>query len=182
MSSFRKTASGVYLADSCTVLGDVLIGADSSVWFGAVVRGDVAPIRIGRRVNVQDLVVIHCDSGVPQEIEDDVTMGHSAIVHGALVGAGSLVGMGAKLLGRSRVGRECLIAAGAVVAPGMVVPDRKVVMGVPGRVVRDVNDDDLKYMRWLPAHYADLAAKHATGAFAPFEPPEHTRPPTTLRA
>lgn len=163
-----RTPGGVYLAQTCTIMGDVTIGEDSSVWFGAVVRGDVAPVRIGRRANVQDLVVVHCDSGVPSEIEDDVTIGHSAIVHGAFVGSGSLIGMGAKLLGRSRVGRHCLIGAGAVISPGMVVPDGKVVMGVPGRVVRDVAEKDLEYMRWLPPHYAQLAARHVAGEFAPF--------------
>lgn len=165
---FTRTPGGVYLAPTCTIMGDVLIGEDSSVWFGAVIRGDVAPVRIGRRVNVQDLVVIHCDSGVANTIEDDVTIGHSAIVHGEFIGAGSLIGMGAKLLGRSRVGRGCLIGAGAVLSPGMVVPDGKVVMGVPGRIVRDVAPKDLEYMRWLPPHYAELAGRHAGGQFTPF--------------
>jgi carbonic anhydrase/acetyltransferase-like protein (isoleucine patch superfamily) len=167
-AGFIRTPAGVYVARTATIVGDVTIGEDSSVWFGAVVRGDVAPVRIGRRVNVQDLVVIHCDSGVANEIEDDVTIGHSAIVHGSFVGAGSLIGMGAKLLGGTRVGRECLIAAGAVLSPGFVVPDGKVVMGVPGRVVRDVTEKDRQYMRWLPPHYAKLAAEHARGGFAGF--------------
>lgn len=166
MTPFRKTAAGVYLAQNSVVLGDVTLGAEASVWFGAVIRGDVAPVRIGRRVNVQDLVVIHCDSGFPNTIEDDVTIGHSAIVHGEHVGAGSLIGMGAKLLGRTRVGRECLIGAGAVLPPGTVVPDRSVVMGVPARVVRPVSAEDLKYMHWLPAHYVKLAERHAAGEFA----------------
>src|SRR4051795_7172670 len=149
MPLFTRTPAGYYLAHNATVTGDVTIGEDSSLWFNAVVRGDVAPVTIGRRVNVQDGAVIHCDSGVPNEIEDDVTIGHRAIVHGTFVGRGTLVGMGAILLGRTRVGRECLVAAGAVVPPGLVVPDRMLVIGVPGRIARAVNDDDLKYMRWL---------------------------------
>lgn len=161
----RRTSGGWFLADSAVVLGDVQIGDESSVWFHAVIRGDVAPIRIGRMVNVQDLAVIHCDSGVPNEIGDEVTIGHSAIVHGRRVGAGSLIGMGAKLLGASEVGRNCLIAAGSLVTPGMIVPDESVVMGVPGRVVRSLNESDRAYMRWLPGHYARLAAAHARGDF-----------------
>jgi carbonic anhydrase/acetyltransferase-like protein (isoleucine patch superfamily) len=160
MPLFTRTPAGYYLAHNATVTGDVTIGEDSSLWFNAVVRGDVAPVTIGRRVNVQDGSVIHCDSGVPNDIEDDVTIGHRAIVHGMFVGQGTLVGMGAILLGRTRIGRECLVAAGAVVPPGLVVPDRMLVMGVPGRVARPVNEDDLKYMRWLSGHYVKLAARY----------------------
>ena len=160
MPLFTRTPAGYYLAHNATVTGDVTVGEDSSFWFTTVVRGDVAPVIIGRRVNVQDGAVIHCDSGVPNEIEDDVTIGHRAIVHGTFVGQGTLVGMGAILLGRTRIGRECLIAAGAVVPPGLVVPDRMVVMGVPGRITRPVSDEDLKYMRWLSGHYVKLAERY----------------------
>ena len=141
------------------------IGADSSVWFNAVIRGDVAPISIGRRVNVQDGAVIHCDTDVPNTIGDDVTIGHGAIVHGMSVGDGTLVGMHATLLGKTRIGRQCLIAAGAVVPPGLVVPDRRCVMGVPGRIVRPITDDELKYMQWLPPHYLELAKEYQKGRF-----------------
>ncbi|HRK30244.1 MAG TPA: gamma carbonic anhydrase family protein [Tepidisphaeraceae bacterium] len=165
---FTQTRGGVYLANNCTVLGDVVIGAESSVWFGAIVRGDVAKITIGRCANVQELVMIHCDSGVPNEIADDVTIGHSAIIHGRRIGRGSLIGMGAKLLGETVVGEHCLIGAGALLPPGMVVPDGSVVLGVPGKIVREVTEKDLTYMRWLPRHYATLAARHAAGEFASF--------------
>ena len=160
MPLFTRTPAGYYLAHNATVTGDVTIGEDSSLWFNAVVRGDVASVTIGRRVNVQDGSVIHCDSGVPNEIEDDVTIGHRAIVHGTFVGQRTLVGMGAILLGRTRIGRECLVAAGAVVPPGLVVPDRMLVMGVPGRIARPVNEEDLKYMRWLSGHYVKLAERY----------------------
>ncbi|HEX4792550.1 MAG TPA: gamma carbonic anhydrase family protein, partial [Humisphaera sp.] len=135
----------------------------ASFWFNAVVRGDVAPITIGRRVNVQDGAIVHCDTGFANVIEDDVTIGHRAIVHGVFVGAGSLIGMGAILLGRSRIGRECLIGAGAVVPPGLEIPDRMVAMGVPAKIVRPVSEEDLRYLRWLPPHYAELAQKHVSG-------------------
>src|SRR3954447_6928339 len=155
MPLFTKTPGGYFLAPGATVVGDVTVGAEASFWFGAVVRGDVAPVSIGRRTNVQDGAVVHCDTGVPNVIEDDVTIGHRAVVHGAFVGRGTLVGIGAILLGRSRIGRECLVAAGAVVPPGLEVPDRVLVVGVPGRVARPLHDDDLKYMRWLSGHYVE---------------------------
>ncbi len=160
MKLFTKTAGGFYVAHSATVIGDVTAGEASSFWFGAVVRGDVAPIRIGRRVNVQDGSVIHCDTDVANEIEDDVTIGHRAVVHGAFIGQGTLIGMGSVVLSRTRIGRECLIGAGAVVPPGLVVPDGMLVVGVPGRIVRPVKDEDRKYMRWLTRHYAELAERY----------------------
>jgi len=158
---FRMTESGVYLAPTAVLTGDVTAGEGTSFWFGAVVRGDVAAVRFGRRVNVQDNAVVHCDTGVPNEIADDVTIGHGAIVHGSAVGRGSLVGMAATLLSQTRVGELCLIAAGAVLSPGTVVPDRMVAMGVPAKIVRPVSDKELDYMRWLTTHYAELAAKYA---------------------
>ena len=162
---FTLTPGGSYLAPTAIITGDVTAGPECSFWFGAVVRGDVAAVRLGRRVNVQDNAVIHCDSGETNEISDDVTIGHSAIVHGMSVGRGSLIGMGAVVLGRSRIGEECLVAAGAVVPPGLVVPDRMAVLGVPGKAIRPVKDAELKYMRWLTAHYAELAKRYADGEF-----------------
>jgi carbonic anhydrase/acetyltransferase-like protein (isoleucine patch superfamily) len=165
MARFFRTVSGYYRPRECTIVGDVEIQSDSSVWFGTVIRGDVAPVRIGRRVNVQDNAVIHCDTGEPNIIADDVTIGHGAIVHGKFVGAGSLIGMSATLLGRSVIGRRCLIAAGALVAPDMVVPDGMLVMGVPGKIVRPVSEKELEYMQWLTAHYLELAQEYAAGKF-----------------
>src|SRR5215218_2367045 len=98
MHLFTKTAGGYFVAHNATLTGDVAIGEGASFWFNAVVRGDVAPVTIGKRVNVQDGVVIHCDTDVPNVIEDDVSIGHGAIVHGMFVGRGSLIGMGARLL------------------------------------------------------------------------------------
>jgi carbonic anhydrase/acetyltransferase-like protein (isoleucine patch superfamily) len=163
MPLFTRTPGNYYLANNCTITGDVRVGELASFWFNAVVRGDVAPITIGRRVNVQDGAIVHCDTGFANVIEDDVTIGHRAIVHGVFVGAGSLIGMGAILLGRSRIGRECLIGAGAVVPPGLEIPDRMVAMGVPAKIVRPVSEEDLRYLRWLPPHYAELAQKHVSG-------------------
>jgi carbonic anhydrase/acetyltransferase-like protein (isoleucine patch superfamily) len=160
MPLFTKTPGNYFLAHNASVVGDVTVGEGASFWFNAVVRGDVAPVVIGRRVNVQDGVVIHCDTDVPNVIDDDVTIGHRAVVHGAGVGQGTLIGMGAILLSRSKIGRECLIAAGAVVPPDLVVPDRMLVVGVPGRVARPIGEKDLEYMRWLTGHYIELAERY----------------------
>jgi carbonic anhydrase/acetyltransferase-like protein (isoleucine patch superfamily) len=165
MEWFRETPAGAYLAYNSTVTGEVSLGAESSVWFTAVIRGDVAPVVIGNRVNVQDGAVVHCDTGVSNIIEDDVTIGHRAVVHGARVGRSTLVGMGAVLLGRTDVGAECVIAASAVVPPGLKIPDRSMVMGVPGRVVRPVSDKELEYLGWLSSRYVELVRKYRAGDF-----------------
>ena len=165
MPLITKTAGNYYLAHNATLTGQITIGDLASFWFNAVVRGDVAPVTIGRRVNVQDGAIIHCDSGVPNTIEDDVVIGHGAIVHGAHVGRATLIGMHATVLGHTRIGAECLIAAGAVVPPGLEVPDRMVVMGVPGKITRPVTPKELDYMHWLAGHYVQLAERYTRGEF-----------------
>jgi carbonic anhydrase/acetyltransferase-like protein (isoleucine patch superfamily) len=165
MIRFTRTAGGYFVSPDCTIVGDVTVGDLSNFWFHTVVRGDVAPVTIGRRVNVQDGAIIHCDTGVLNVIEDDVSIGHGAICHGELVGRGSLVGMHATLLGRTRIGRECLVAAGAVVPPGMQVPDQVLVMGVPARIIRPLSAKDLEYLRWLPQRYVELAERYVTEGF-----------------
>ena len=165
MPLFKKTPAGIYIAYNSTVVGDVEAGEHASFWFNAVVRGDVAPVRYGRRVNVQDCAVVHCDTDVPNEIGDDVTIGHSAVVHGRSIGNGSLIGMSATVLSRTKIGNECLIGAGAVVPPDMVVPDRMLVVGVPGKIARPIKDEELKYMRWLTEHYVEVAQKYVNGEF-----------------
>jgi carbonic anhydrase/acetyltransferase-like protein (isoleucine patch superfamily) len=167
MILMTRTPRNLFQAHNATVTGDVEAGELTSFWFNAVVRGDVAKVTIGRGVNVQDAAVIHCDTGFPNVIEDDVTIGHGAIAHGEFVGRGTLIGMGATLLGRTNIGRECLIAAGAVVPPGLEVPDRMVVMGVPGKIVRPVSEKELEYMKWLAPHYVELAEKYARGEIGP---------------
>jgi carbonic anhydrase/acetyltransferase-like protein (isoleucine patch superfamily) len=150
----------VFLADTARVLGEVSLGPQVSVWYGAVIRGDVAPVSIGAGSNIQDNAVVHCDTDQPNVIGADVVVGHGAIVHGRAVGDGSLIGMGATVLGGTVIGSRCLIAAGAVVPPNMVVPDEHVVMGVPGKVARPINDKERKYLDWLAPHYVELARRH----------------------
>ena len=149
-----------YLADTARVAGEVTLGEGVSVWPSAVVRGDVAPVTIGPRSNVQDNATVHCDSNHPNVIGVGVTIAHNAVVHGRAVGDGTLIGMHTTILGRTVIGKRCLIAAGALVPPGMEVPDDHVVMGVPGRVVRETNDEEKKYLAWLADHYVALAMRY----------------------
>jgi carbonic anhydrase/acetyltransferase-like protein (isoleucine patch superfamily) len=165
MAYFTKTPAGYFIAHNATITGKVTIRKLTRFWFNAVVRGVVAPITIGARVNVQDGAIIHCDTDVPNVIGDDVTIGHGAIVHGKHVGRGTLVGMGATLLSRTYIGQECLIAAGSVVPPDLEVPDRSVVMGVPGRIIRPAKEGELEYMKWLTTNYIELAEKYIRGEF-----------------
>lgn len=161
-NAMRKIGN-VYLAPTAFLSGDVTVGVGVSLWPGASVRGDVAPITLGDGVNVQDGAVIHCDYGTPNVIEAGVVIGHAAVLHGKRVGADTLVGIGANLLSGSDIGAECLIGAGAVVPPGMVVPPRSVVMGLPGRVVRRVTDEEVAQTRTISARYRELAEKYAAG-------------------
>lgn len=144
----------VFVAPSASVIGDVVIGESSSVWFGVVLRGDVFPIRIGARTNIQDNGVVHVTGGKTMTtIGDDVTVGHSAIVHGCKVGNRCLIGMGSIVLDGAVIEDECFIAAGALVPPGMHVPSRSMVMGRPGRVVRTVRPDELEAIDFAARDY-----------------------------
>lgn len=162
----------LFLAPGAVITADVTCGPGVNVWFGAVVRGDVAPITLGENVNLQDGVIVHCDFGVPNVIEPGVVAGHAAVLHGARVGADTLVGIGARLLSGSAIGPECLVAAGAVVPPGMVVPPRSVVMGVPGRVVRPATAAEVAQTRTINLRYREMARRYAAGEVAyPFGKP-----------
>src|SRR5258706_13410578 len=129
MPLMTHTPANYFKARTSVITGDVTIGELCSFWFNAVVRGDVAPITIGRRTNVQDGAVIHCDSGVPNGIGEEVVIGHGAIVHGAKVGDRCLIGVGATVLSQTRLGEQCFVAPGARVPPGVGGPDRVMVMG-----------------------------------------------------
>lgn len=158
-----RRIGNVFLWDTAVVTADVTLGDFVSLWPGAVVRGDVAPVTIGEGSNIQDGAIVHCDYGVPNVVEAGVVVGHAAVLHGARVGANTLVGIGAKLLGGSIIGKECLIAAGAVVPPGMVVPDRSVVMGLPGKVVRSATSEEIHKTRTIAERYRRLAQDYSEG-------------------
>ena len=167
MHRIEREGRGAYLADTARVTGEVTLGDGVSVWYGAAIRGDVAAITLGDGTNVQDNATVHCDSGVPNVIGDHVTIGHNAVVHGRSVGDGTLIGMHATVLGQTVIGQRCLIAAGAVVPPGLEVPDDHVVMGVPGRVVRETNEKEKNYLAWLAEHYVELAQRYHDDPNAP---------------
>jgi carbonic anhydrase/acetyltransferase-like protein (isoleucine patch superfamily) len=158
---------GYYVAPSAVVLGDVVLAPGVNIWFGSVVRGDLARITLGARVNVQDGSIVHTDHDQPLTIEEGVVVGHAAVVHGQFVGRDSLIGIGARLLSGCEVGEECLIAAGALVTEGRRIPARSVVMGVPGRVVRAITPEELERTRQICAHYLELAQRYARGAYPP---------------
>ncbi len=137
-SAAPKLGARCFVAENAAVVGEVRLGDDCSVWFGASVRGDAGSITIGDRTNIQDNVSIHCSDGIPTVIGSDVSVGHNAVVHSATLGDQVLVGMGAVVLDGAAVGEGSIIGAGAVITKGAVIPPRSLVMGVPGKVVRGV--------------------------------------------
>lgn len=151
-----------WLAPNSVVSGSVQIGAGSSVWYGASLRGDNEQITVGERSNFQDNVVVHADEGFPAVIADDVSVGHNAVLHGCSVGSGTIVGMGAVVLNGARIGRECLIAGGAVVLEGTEVPDGSLVAGVPGKVRRELSAEERAGLMMGISHYPTLAQTHRT--------------------
>lgn len=150
----------VFRAPGSVVVGDVQIGADSSVWYNVVIRADVSPVRIGSRTNIQDGSILHADPGFPCIIGDDVTIGHKAIVHGAKVGDGALIGMGAVLLNGAEIGEEAIVAAGAVVTEGTIVAPGALVAGIPAKEKRQLNDDARQMGRKGAAGYVRNAQLH----------------------
>lgn len=155
----------VYVARTALIVGDVTMGEESNVWPYCVIRGDVAPIRLGRRVNIQDGSLLHCKDNVPLEIADDVAVGHHAVLHCTRIGSRSLIATRATVLDDCEVGEDCLIAAGALLSPGTIVPDGSVVMGMPGKVVREIRDKERAYIRRIIEGYIELARRHVEGEF-----------------
>jgi len=143
----HPVAGGAFVAANAVVTGDVTLGEDAGIWFGCVVRGDDAPLTVGPRTNVQDLTMIHADTGRPNVIGASVTIGHRVVLHGVEVGDFGLIGMGAVLLGGSKVGAESIVAAGAVVREHFSVPPRTLVAGVPAKVIRELHPKELEMIR-----------------------------------
>jgi carbonic anhydrase/acetyltransferase-like protein (isoleucine patch superfamily) len=147
----------VFVEPSAHVVGDVEIGADSSVWFGSLIRGDVHYIRIGARTNIQDLTVIHVTHDTqPTILEDGITVGHRAVLHGCRVKSRSLIGMGSIVMDDAEVGPESVVAAGSLVSPGTHVPPRCLARGVPARVVRELTGEEIEEIRRSADRYVDL--------------------------
>ena len=154
----------VFVADGASVIGDVHLGDEAGVWFGAVIRGDYFPIRIGARTNVQDNSVIHITAGKnATTIGEDVTSGHSAVIHGCTIGNRCLGGMGSIVLDGTVVGDDSFIAAGSLLVPGTVIPPRSFVLGRPAKVVRPARDEELAWIRDASALYVGYARDFRDG-------------------
>ena len=158
-----KLADDVWIAPDAQVIGKVTMAAGSSAWFGAVLRGDNEPVTVGANSNLQEHVVCHTDPGFPVVIGADVTVGHKAMIHGCEIGAGSLIGMGATILNGAKIGRGCLIGARALVTEGKVIPDGSLVMGAPGRVVRELDAGAQATLRASARRYQANAARFRAG-------------------
>jgi carbonic anhydrase/acetyltransferase-like protein (isoleucine patch superfamily) len=146
-----------YVAPNATIIGQVEVGAEASIWFGCVLRGDNDPITVGPRSNVQDLSVIHTDEGVPCRIGSGVTVGHRAVLHGATIADGALIGIGAIVLNSANVGEQAVVGAGAVVTEGQEIPPRCLALGVPAKVVRELTEEELGRLKHAADHYVDRA-------------------------
>ena len=155
----------VYIMESAEIVGDVTIGENSSVWSKAVIRGDMSSITIGKGTNIQDMCVMHADRHTPIEIGDNVTIGHSAVIHCRRVGSNCIIGMGAMLLDNVEIGEYSIIGAGTVVAENTKIPSRSVVMGVPGKVVRQINDEDIERIKSATQDYLRLSKSHHEGTY-----------------
>ena len=153
---------GAYIAPSAKLIGDVHIGRTSSVWFGAVLRGDSDKIIVGSESNIQDNAVLHTDPGIQLVIGDRVTVGHLAMLHGCVIGNGSLIGIGSVVLNEAKIGSNCLIAAKSLVPEGKVIPDNSIVRGTPGRVVGQVTDKHLVMMERSYQSYVARARRYAS--------------------
>jgi carbonic anhydrase/acetyltransferase-like protein (isoleucine patch superfamily) len=159
-----QLGQGAWVADSAQVIGEVQLGDNASVWYGAVVRGDCGElIRIGRNSNVQDLSVLHADFGWPLTIGDNVTIGHQVMLHGCTIGEGTLVGIQAVVLNGAKIGRNCVIGAGAVITEGKEFPDNSLIVGAPAKAIRTLDAEAVAKIAPLVPHYVENALRHGKG-------------------
>ena len=155
--------ASAWVADNATVVGEVELEEDASVWFGSILRGDSALLRIGRRSNVQDGSVIHADEGIPTTVGDDVSIGHLVMLHGCTIGDGSLIGIGAVVLNHARIGKHCLVGARSLVTEGKEFPDGSLIMGSPAVAVRTLSEAQIEGLRRVAAHYVANARRFRAG-------------------
>jgi len=147
-----QLAASVWVAPNAIVIGDVHLAANVSIWWNVVLRGDNDPIIVGENTNIQDGSVLHTDIGQPLTLGRDITVGHKVMLHGCTIGDGSLIGMGSIVLNGAVIGKQCLIGAGALIPEGKVIPDRSLVVGAPGRIVRDLSDAQLAMLASSAVH------------------------------
>ena len=166
MSLFRlgeklpQLGKNAWVAPNATVIGDIRLGANASIWWNATLRGDNDPIHIGENTNIQDGSVLHTDEGVPMHIGNNVTVGHLVMLHGCTVGDGSLIGIGSVILNRAVIGRHCIIGANSLIPEGKVIPERSLVMGSPGKVVRELTDEEVARLLLAAQGYVANARRY----------------------
>lgn len=158
-----RIAASAWVADSAQVMGNVEIGENSSLWFGAIVRGDTETIRIGANTNIQDGSVLHADVGMPLTIGDNVTVGHQVMLHGCTVGDGALIGIGAIVLNGAKIGKGCIVGAGALVTEGKEFPDGSMILGSPAKAVRELTSAQKEGLIKSAIHYVENAELYKTG-------------------
>jgi carbonic anhydrase/acetyltransferase-like protein (isoleucine patch superfamily) len=156
-------ADSAWVADSAQVMGNVTLGADSSVWFGAIIRGDMDRITVGAGTNIQDGSVLHADDNMPLTIGENVTVGHQVMLHGCTIGDGSLIGIQAVVLNGAKIGKNCLVGAGALVTEGKEFPDGSMILGSPAKAVRQLSEAQLTGLKMGAQHYIDNARRYKTG-------------------
>ncbi|PWR23969.1 gamma carbonic anhydrase family protein [Zavarzinia compransoris] len=152
---------GAWIAPGAVVIGAVTLKRNASVWFNAVIRGDNDPIVIGENTNIQDGSVLHTDDGVPLEIGSHVTVGHKVMLHGCIVGDNSLIGINAVILNRAKIGRNCIIGANSLIPEGREIPDGSLVMGSPGKVIRQLSETQVQILTMQALHYVENARRYA---------------------
>jgi carbonic anhydrase/acetyltransferase-like protein (isoleucine patch superfamily) len=167
MSATFRAIKDFYVAENAVVTGNVVLGAGVNLWFNTIVRGDLGTITLEPRVNIQDGCIVHTDTDASMMVGEGAVVGHGAILHGTVIGRDTLIGMSATLLSGCEIGPECLIAAGTLVTEGRRIPPRSVVMGVPGKVIRAITDEELERTRMICAHYLEMAQRYVRGAYPP---------------
>jgi carbonic anhydrase/acetyltransferase-like protein (isoleucine patch superfamily) len=155
-----QLGANVWIAPNATIIGDIRLADNASVWWNAVLRGDNDPIHIGANTNIQDGSVLHTDEGVPMHIGANVTVGHLVMLHGCTVGDGSLVGIGSIILNRAVIGKNCIVGANTLIPEGKVYPDRVLIVGSPGKVVRELSDEEVARLAKSAVHYVDNASRY----------------------
>lgn len=164
-----------WIAPTATIIGHCILGPETGIWFGVVMRGDIEPIKIGARTNVQENCVFHTDKGFPLTIGENCTIGHGAIIHGCTIGDNSLIGMGATVLNGARIGKNCLIGANALVTEGKEIPDNSLVVGAPAKVIRELDAEAIAGLAASADRYVRNARRFAAG-LVEVHKPDHFDP------
>lgn len=158
-----RIAQSAWVADSAQVMGNVELAEDTSIWFGAILRGDTETIRIGRGSNIQDGSVLHADIGMPLTVGEHVTVGHKVMLHGCTIGDGSLIGIGAVVLNGAKIGKGCIVGAGSLVTEGKEFPDGSMIIGSPAKAVRELTDAQQQGLKMSAVHYIENARRFKSG-------------------